>query len=113
MISSMNLDNIIISTYNRITYKYNRKAGNELYYYAKRGNKFMVFSDVVKNLADNTGTHTDWDSFVTAKYKSLDSLGAFTSHPMFLKSYDHKYAGVENTYVYATFSNSEKLEQNN
>ena len=92
-------------TYNRIAYKYNKKAGNEFYYYlnTKSGNKFMVFSDVVKTLADNTGTHTDWDSFVTVKYKSLDSLGAFTSHPMFLKSYDHKYAGIENTYVYASF----------
>jgi len=89
--------------YNRIVYKYNKKAGNKLYYYAKHGNEFMVFSDVVKTLADNTGTHTDWDSFVTVKYKSLDSLGVFTSHPMFLKSYDHKYAGIENTYVYASF----------
>ena len=91
-------------TYNRIAYKYLPKYGNEF---------FLFFSDVVKTLADNTGTHTDWDSFVTAKYKSLDSFGAFTSHPMYLKSFEtHRYAGVENTYVYATFSNSENAELN-
>ena len=82
-----------LGTYGRIAYKYNRKAENEFYYY----------SDFKSTIADNTGTHTDWDTFTIVKYKSLDSLRAFTTHPIFLKSFVHKDAGIDHTYVYASF----------
>ncbi len=84
-----------LDIYNRIAYKY----------LTKHGNKWVYFSDAINTLADNTETKTDWERVVIVKYHSMESLGAFTSHPMFTKSYVHKYAGIIHTYVYATFSN--------
>jgi len=92
-----------LGTYGRIAFKYNRKADNEFYY-----NSFFK-----STLADNTGTHTDWDSFVIVKYQSIESLRAFNTHPMFTKAHVHKDAGIDHTYVYAAFSNGVKAEKNN
>jgi len=91
-----------LGIYGRIAYKYNRKAENKFYYY----------SDFQRTIADNTGTQTEWDSFTIVKYKSLDSLRAFTTHPIFLKSFVHKDAGTDHTYVYASFKkNSASFEK--
>jgi len=83
-----------LGIYGRIAFKLN----------PKRGNKFMFFSDVVKTIADNTGTATDWESFAIVKYKSFASMLAFNTHPLFTKSFVHKDAGIDHTYVYAAFS---------
>ncbi|MHA1257583.1 MAG: hypothetical protein ACTSPS_18500 [Promethearchaeota archaeon] len=87
------------NTYGRIAYKYNRKNENAFYYYS-------IFKST---LADNTGTHTDWDTLCIVKYKSMETLRDFNTHPMFVKSYVHKYAGIDHTYVYAAYSNSELI----
>ncbi len=88
------------NTYGRIAYKYNRKNENEFYYYL-----------IIKStIADNTGTHTDWDTFCIVKYKSMETLRDFNTHPIFVKSYVHKYAGIGHTYVYAAFSNRELIK---
>jgi len=71
----------------------------------KRGNEFMFLSDVVKTIADNTGTATDWESFAIVKYRSFASMLAFNTDPVFTKSYVHKDAGIDHTYVYAAFTN--------
>ena len=71
----------------------------------ERGNEFMFRSDVVKTIADNTGTATDWESFTIVKYKSFASMLAFNTHPLFTKSFVHKDAGIDHTYVYAAFTN--------
>ncbi len=81
--------------YGRIAFKLNPKSGNE----------FMFFSDVVKTIADNTGTATDWESFALVKYRSFASMLAFNTDPLFTKSYVHKDAGIDHTYVYAAFTN--------
>jgi len=79
--------------YSRIAYKLNTKLGNE----------FIFFSDVVNTIADNTGTATDWESFAIVKYKSFNSMRAYNTEPMFVKSFVHKDAGIDHTYVYASF----------
>jgi hypothetical protein len=84
-----------LGIYGRIAYKLNTKFGNE----------FMFFSDVVNTIADNTGTATDWESFAIVKYKSSASMLAFNTHPTFVKSFVHKDAGIDHTYVYAAFTN--------
>jgi len=84
-----------LGIYGRIALKLNPKSGNE----------FMVFSDVVKTIADNTGTATDWESFVIVKYKSFASMLAFSTDPLYTKSFVHKDAGMDHTYVYAAFTN--------
>ena len=87
-----------LDIYSRIAYKYNNKHKN----------RFLIISDVKNTIADNTGTETDWETFAIVKYQSLDSLIAFNSEPMFIKSFVHKDAGIDTTYVYASFSNNNK-----
>jgi len=85
-----------LNIYARIAYKTNTKHKNE----------FLPFSgDVVNTIADNTGTATEWETFGIVKYKSFDSLLAFGSDPTFEKSFVHKDAGIDHTYVYAAFTN--------
>lgn len=84
-----------LNIYSRIAYKYNTKHENE----------FIIISDAKNTIADNTGTKTDWETFAIVKYKSFASLRAFNTEPMFIKAFVHKDAGIDYTYVYATFSN--------
>ncbi|MHA1256558.1 MAG: hypothetical protein ACTSPS_13260 [Promethearchaeota archaeon] len=85
-----------LKIYARIAYKTNTKHKNE----------FLPSSgDVVNTIADNTATHTDWDTFGIVKYKSFASLLAFSTEPTFVKSFVHKDAGIDHTYVYAAFTN--------
>ncbi len=85
-----------LNIYARIAYKMNIKHKNE----------FLPFSgDVVNTIADNTGTATEWDTFGIVKYKSFASLLAFSTEPTFEKSFVHKDAGIDHTYVYAAFTN--------
>jgi len=84
-----------LGIYSRIAVKLN----------TERGNEFMFVSDVVKTIADNTGTVTNWESFAIVKYKSFASMLAFNTHPLFTKSFVHKDAGIDHTYVYAAFTN--------
>jgi len=84
-----------LGIYSRIAVKLN----------TERGNEFLFLSDVVKTLADNTGTATEWESFAIVKYKSSASMLSFNTHPMFVKSFVHKDAGIDHTYVYAAFTN--------
>jgi len=85
-----------LNIYARIAYKTNIKYKNEF---------LSLSGDVVYTIADNTGTATDWDTFGVVKYKSFDSLLAFGSDPTFEKSFVHKDAGIDHTYVYAAFTN--------
>lgn len=82
-----------LGIYGRIAYKLNTNFGNE----------FMYLSDVVNTIADNTGTATDWGSFAIVKYKSSASMIAFNTEPRFVRSFVHKDAGIDHTYVYAAF----------
>ena len=88
-----------LNTYSRVAYKYN----------TKHENKFTFFSDAINTIADNTGTDTEWETFVIVKYKSFTSLMDFNTEPMFRRAMVHKDAGVDHTYVYATYINNKKV----
>jgi len=89
-----------LNIYSRIAYKYN----------PMHENKFIYFSEAKNTMADNTGTETDWETVAIVKYKSFASLQDFNNEPMFKRAFVHKDAGIDKTYVYATFSTNKNAK---
>jgi len=77
--------------YSRIAYKYNKKHKNY----------FKFTGKAISTIADNSGKERNWHHIGIVKYASRESMQKFISEKAFQKSFEHKDASLEATYVYA------------